>query len=65
MSIHPQIIEKDGEKEFVVLPYAEFVAMQEALEDYEDLKALRDAKADSVAEANIPYASVRDELLEE
>ena len=45
MSIHPQIIEKDGKKEFVVLPYEEFLRLQEALEDYEDLKTLREEKA--------------------
>ena len=45
MSIHPQIIEKDGKKEFVVLPYEEFLRVQEALEDYDDLRTLRDEKA--------------------
>ena len=38
MSIHPQIIEKEGKKEFVVLPYEEFLAIKESLEDFEDLK---------------------------
>jgi PHD/YefM family antitoxin component YafN of YafNO toxin-antitoxin module len=45
MSIHPQIIEKDGKKEFVVLSYEEFLRVQEELEDYEDLKTLRAEKA--------------------
>ena len=45
MSIHPQIIEKDGKKEFVVLPYEEFLRLQEELEDYEDLKVLREERA--------------------
>jgi hypothetical protein len=36
---------KEREKEFVVLPYEEFVRLQEDLEDYEDLKTLRDEKA--------------------
>jgi PHD/YefM family antitoxin component YafN of YafNO toxin-antitoxin module len=47
MSIHPQIIEKDGKKEFVVLPYEEFLRVQEALEDYEDIRTLREEKAAS------------------
>ena len=47
MSIHPQIIEKEGKKEFVVLPYEEFLQLQEALEDYEDLQMLRAEKADA------------------
>ena len=42
MSIHPQIIEKDGIKEFVVLPYEEFLKIQGELEDYEDLRTLRE-----------------------
>ncbi len=65
MSIHPQIIEKDGKKEFVVLPYEEFLAMKEALEDYEDLKDLREAKETSADEDCIPLSSIRDELLKE
>jgi len=39
-----QIIRKNGEKEFAVLPYADFVKIQEDLEDYEDLRCLREAK---------------------
>jgi PHD/YefM family antitoxin component YafN of YafNO toxin-antitoxin module len=50
MSIHPQIIEKDGKKEFVVLPYEEFLRVQEALEDYDDLRTLRDEKSSAADE---------------
>ncbi len=50
MSIHPQIIEKEGKKEFVVLPYEEFLLIQEALEDYEDLQTLRSEKAETISE---------------
>jgi len=32
MALHPQVIEKKGKKEFVVLPYEEFLSIQEALE---------------------------------
>ena len=32
MTLHPQIIEKEGKKEFVVLPYEEFVQLQEEIE---------------------------------
>jgi hypothetical protein len=39
--------------------------MQEALEDYEDLKALREAKAEAVAEGTTRYSSIRSELLED
>ena len=57
MSIHPQVIEKEGKKEFVVLPYEEFLAIKEKLEDYEDLKDLREAKA---AEGDAPTTSLSD-----
>lgn len=50
MSIHPQIIEKEGKKEFVVLPYEEFLMLQDALEDYEDLRTLRSEKAEAASE---------------
>ena len=50
MTIHPQIIEKDGRKEFVILPYEEFLRIQEELEDYHDLLKLRQEKASSSAE---------------
>lgn len=62
MSIHPQIIEKDGRKEFVVLPYDEFVRLQEELEDYEDLKTLREEKARSAEEPARPLDDVLREI---
>lgn len=65
MSIHPQIIEKAGKKEFVILPYEEFVAMQEALEDFRDLQDLRTAKAEAENKPGTSLASLRDELLKD
>ena len=50
MSIHPQIIEKEGKKEFVVLPYEEFLQIQDTLESYDGLKILREEKVVSVSE---------------
>ncbi|MBA3634600.1 MAG: type II toxin-antitoxin system Phd/YefM family antitoxin [Acidobacteria bacterium] len=41
-----QIIKKRGKKEFAVIPYKDFVRMQEDLENYYDLLELRQAKAD-------------------
>ncbi len=43
-ALHPNILEQDGKKQFAVIPYKEFLKMQEALGDYEDLKDLRQAK---------------------
>ncbi len=44
MRLHPNILERDGQKAFAVLPYEEFPKVQEVLEDYEDLITLRHAK---------------------
>ena len=62
MNIHPQVIEKEGKKEFVILPYEEFVAIKESLEDYEDLKELREAKAEEADKPTVPLSQVKDDL---
>jgi PHD/YefM family antitoxin component YafN of YafNO toxin-antitoxin module len=46
IELHPEILEKNGRKEFAILPYEEYVALTEALADYEDLRELRAAKAE-------------------
>ena len=35
MELHLQVIEKDGRKEFAVLPYEEFKALEGVMHDYE------------------------------
>jgi len=62
MNMHPQILEKDGRKEFVVLPYEEYLRIQEHLEDYEDLRALREAKAESYGQPTLTLQQVKEEL---
>ena len=62
MTIHPQIIEKEGKKEFVVLPYNEFLQIQEALEDFEDLKELRKEKEDAKDQPTTPIDKIAKEL---
>jgi len=44
MFMRPIILEKNGKKEFVILSYEEFLKLKEIVEDYEDLKVLREAK---------------------
>jgi len=44
VSLRAQIIKKNGKKEYAVLPYEEFLRVQEELDDYEDLRCLREAK---------------------
>ncbi|MGA2052075.1 MAG: type II toxin-antitoxin system Phd/YefM family antitoxin [Opitutales bacterium] len=57
MKLHPKIIEENGRKAFVVLPYEEFVRVQETLEDYADLQELRGARA---LEHNAPVRPLDD-----
>ena len=44
IEFHPEFLKKNGKNEFVVLPYEEFVSIQELLEDAEDLLLLEQAK---------------------
>jgi PHD/YefM family antitoxin component YafN of YafNO toxin-antitoxin module len=62
MTLHPQILEKDGQKQFVVLPYEEFEQLQELLDDFEDLKTLRAAKTASADEPTMSLDQVKDVL---
>jgi len=45
IELHPQILESNGKREFAVLPYEEFIALQEILADAQDLLELREAKS--------------------
>jgi len=44
--MNAQIIEENGRKGFAVVPSEDFLPMQGKIESYEDLVALRKAKAD-------------------
>ncbi|OLE53090.1 MAG: prevent-host-death family protein [Acidobacteria bacterium 13_1_20CM_3_53_8] len=55
--LHPEILTKNGRKEFAVLPYEEFIALQEWLADIEDLLDLRAAKD---AEYDAPTISINE-----
>ena len=57
MDLNPQIIEKNGKKEFVILSYEDFLKIQEELDSYEDLRALREAKE---KEGDAPTISLKD-----
>jgi len=62
MRLNPQLIKRKGKSEFVVLPIEEFEAMTELIEDYEDLRVLRDAKEKSQGQKPIPIKEVIAEL---
>jgi hypothetical protein len=57
-----QIIEKQGKKEFAVIPYKDFLRIQEDLEDYADLKDLRKAKNDPMNQHGRLFTDVAKEL---
>lgn len=59
MELHPQILQKNGKSEFVVLPFEEFEALRELAEDYEDLRDLREAKAQEQDESTLSLREVR------
>ena len=58
VTLNAQIIKKEGKKEYAVLPYEEFLKIQEELRNYEDLRCLREAKE---AEKTAPTIGI-DEL---
>ncbi len=62
LKLHPEILTKNGKKEFVVLPYEEFLAIQKRLTDADDLLALRKAKRSERKKKSIPLAEVKREL---
>lgn len=62
-TIHPSILEKNGKKEFAVLPYEEFEKMREDIHDYEDLKLLRQAKCEEANSPTIPLEKAKYILL--
>jgi hypothetical protein len=62
LKLHPEILVKDGKKQFAVLPYEEFEAIRERLADVEDLLELRRAKRSERRKKSIPLAQVKREL---
>ena len=62
MTLHPEILSKNGKKQFAVLPYEEFIALQARLADADDLLELRKAKHAEGRKKSIPLAAVKREL---
>jgi PHD/YefM family antitoxin component YafN of YafNO toxin-antitoxin module len=59
IELHPEILSKNGRREFAVLPYEEFQALTEMLADYEDLRDLRAAKAEEGKSETMSLAEAR------
>ncbi|HZM03872.1 MAG TPA: hypothetical protein VFC44_12740 [Candidatus Saccharimonadales bacterium] len=62
LTLHPEILVKNGKKQFAVLPYEEFVALQERLADAEDLLELRQAKRLEGKSRSLSLAEVKRQL---
>ncbi|MEI6232010.1 MAG: type II toxin-antitoxin system Phd/YefM family antitoxin [Planctomycetota bacterium] len=60
--MNAQIISKAGKKEYAVIPYKVFLRMQEQLEELDDIKALRKAKAEPDYQKRRPYEEVAKEM---
>lgn len=62
LQLHPEILSKNGVKEFAVIPYEEFVTLQQMLEDLEDLIDYSEAKAAEGNAEAIPWHEVKQKL---
>ena len=57
--LHPQFVTKNGKKEFAVIPYEEFAALQALIADMEDLMNLRAAKKADADRPSVPLTEVK------
>ena len=57
--LHPEFITKNGKKEFAVISYEEFEALQQFIADMEDLMDLRAAKEEDENQSSVPLAEVK------
>jgi len=62
IELHPEFLTKNGEREFAVLPYSEFKALQELLEDIEDILDLRAAREEDAGKPNLSLEEVKQDL---
>ena len=60
--IRPLILRREGKKAFVVLTWEEFEAMEEALEDAEDLRILREAREEQKDDPGISQEEIEREF---
>jgi len=62
VELHPEFLTANGKPQFAVLPYEEFVALQEWIEDTQDLYDLRLAREENRDEPSYTIEEVRKEL---
>ena len=56
IDLNPEFLTKNGQKEFAVIPYEEFIKLQEFLEDLQDL---RKSKEEYKGRSNISFEEVK------
>jgi hypothetical protein len=59
VTLHPEILRKNGKKQFAVLPYEEFAALEVWLADIQDLLELRKAKRAEGRKPSISLAEAK------
>lgn len=62
LAIHPEILSKNGKKQFAVLPYEEFLELKKMAEDAEDLMELRKAKRTEGKKNSLSLSEVKRQL---
>jgi hypothetical protein len=62
MTLNAKILMKNGKRQFAVLPYKQFVALQKRLEYMEELLELRKAKQAERKKRSIPLAEAKRRL---
>ena len=60
IKLHPEFLSKNGQKEFAVLPYEEFLKIQDLLENLEDLEDLQDLRQAKENDKNSPSVSINE-----
>jgi hypothetical protein len=61
-TMHPKILTVNGKRQFAVLPYEEYSRVMEELDDYANLKCLRQAKAKEKRLPGIPLGVLKKKL---
>ncbi|PWT92843.1 MAG: prevent-host-death family protein [Blastocatellia bacterium] len=59
IELHPEVVNKNG-NQFVLLPFEEYQALKEVLEDYKDLLDLRAAKASEENAETVDLKEIKD-----
>jgi len=62
LDLHPNILTKNGKNKFVVLPYKEYRALKELLEDIEDIALIEEARRNDDAGPGLTIEEVRKQL---